>query len=73
MKSSPDSVSWLAPEAGPGRVAVAISPSGAPVEKKNEGSEACDTTKSKEVKAKLRPGAAILAAFVLSNLGFSGV
>src|SRR5215510_1485630 len=33
MKSSPDSVSWLAPDPGPGRDAVAISPSGLPVEK----------------------------------------
>ena len=78
MKSSPDSVSWLSPDAGPGpgRVAVAIFPSGLPVEKENEGSAACDASRGKALKAKVKARATVLAKSPLrkqsfSELGFS--
>src|SRR6266404_9625638 len=54
MKSSPDSVSWSTPLVGPGRVAVAISPSGLPVENEKVAAKACGATSSTAHKLEAR-------------------
>ena len=71
MKLSPDSVSWLTPEPGPGRDAVAIFPSGSPVEKEKEAAEACAANKSKALKVEAKTRATVLAGSELTKQGFA--
>ena len=71
MKSSPDSVSWLTPEPGPGRDAVAIFPSGLPVEKEKEAAEACAAKRSKALKVEAKTRATVLARSDLTKQGYA--